>query len=997
MAEESTERLIFEFELDTKDAEKRSVQLEKNLTQIREALKQNRKSFKEGSKTIDEYSKDQVTLQKDLKATQSEQRQVNKEIQLSNKVLESNVNSYQELSAQLAIEEKRLKELSSTLKIAEDGTLELNEAFDEQFDKVKKLREGQLAFDKAIRNGRTNVGNYEASFTEALEKVNLFGAGLGNITEILKNPFQSALMGANQALKFLSANPIIAILGTLAVLLNQAFKAFSKTEEGANDLAASMGLLNAILEPIKFVLEQIGNVVGILIKGFEALSSVIDSVFGTNLSDGAKLERQLQAINKQIELQEALTAQVNLQIEKEKTLRDDELKTFEARLSANEKAGKLIQKRLNTEVKLEEDKLKIFRRQLENATSQGTKAELNKQISEQQRIIAEKRQEIEGQIVEQITNEVQLLRDQAAAQIEILDLQTQRQLIEGKIQEGSREELNIQLKRNELVAKTELKAIARKNKLTIDTENKTAEEVFKIIEKQEQKRINETRKTLLEQKRLFEKQQEQLENIGIDFKGISQKDIDDELEKLKTSEFELQKTRETLRLSDAEARKKFNETQLSNFQKFQEQIAQAEEKRLASIRAEREANNKNTLAGLELEVLKTQENTEARLFAELDLIRQRREILLQNEKLTENERLKIIEESNKEARELTQSYTNFLENENQKRLDDETQISNLITQKRVQDLEFILEQEQKTNAEILEDDNKTTQEKLNSLDMFAQKSIEILQKQAELEIQTELQKQQQILENTKLNDLEKEIQLLESSNRIQEIERTSEQSLTDIQRQQSETRKEISDAETENELQNLQAVAGALDQASQLFEQDTIAFKFLATTQAITNTFLAATQTLADPQLPTLAKLILVPTVIATGLANVAQIQSAADGAIIEAYDRGGRVRGAGTSKSDSIPAMLSNGEVVINSESSRNFLPVLDYINRAGGGKPLIAQEGGVANIGSAPINNQVAQSFGVFETTLRAIQNVQIVTKITDLQEVQTSVDNTVSFSEF
>ena len=48
-------------------------------------------------------------------------------------------------------------------------------------------------------------------------------------------------------------------------------------------------------------------------------------------------------------------------------------------------------------------------------------------------------------------------------------------------------------------------------------------------------------------------------------------------------------------------------------------------------------------------------------------------------------------------------------------------------------------------------------------------------------------------------------------------------------------------------------------------------------------------------------------------------------------FAQGGRVSGPGNGTSDSIPAMLSNGEFVINAKSTQNFLPLLEFINSQG------------------------------------------------------------------
>lgn len=65
----------------------------------------------------------------------------------------------------------------------------------------------------------------------------------------------------------------------------------------------------------------------------------------------------------------------------------------------------------------------------------------------------------------------------------------------------------------------------------------------------------------------------------------------------------------------------------------------------------------------------------------------------------------------------------------------------------------------------------------------------------------------------------------------------------------------------------------------------------------------------------------------------------------------GGLVSGAGSGTSDSIPAMLSNGESVINARSTAMYLPELSRINAAGGGRAFAS--GGVALSGGSTIVN--------------------------------------------
>lgn len=77
---------------------------------------------------------------------------------------------------------------------------------------------------------------------------------------------------------------------------------------------------------------------------------------------------------------------------------------------------------------------------------------------------------------------------------------------------------------------------------------------------------------------------------------------------------------------------------------------------------------------------------------------------------------------------------------------------------------------------------------------------------------------------------------------------------------------------------------------------------------------------------------------IATGVATVtASIMSAMKTIKGAKFATGGRVTGAGSGTSDSIPAWLSDGETVINARSSAMFTPLLSALNQLGGGIPVV------------------------------------------------------------
>lgn len=80
---------------------------------------------------------------------------------------------------------------------------------------------------------------------------------------------------------------------------------------------------------------------------------------------------------------------------------------------------------------------------------------------------------------------------------------------------------------------------------------------------------------------------------------------------------------------------------------------------------------------------------------------------------------------------------------------------------------------------------------------------------------------------------------------------------------------------------------------------------------------------------------------IATVLSNIATATSIVNSA---KFAEGGLVTGEGTGTSDSIPAMLSNGESVMTARTTAMFAPVLSAFNQMGGGVPISLAYGGTS-----------------------------------------------------
>ncbi len=188
----------------------------------------------------------------------------------------------------------------------------------------------------------------------------------------------------------------------------------------------------------------------------------------------------------------------------------------------------------------------------------------------------------------------------------------------------------------------------------------------------------------------------------------------------------------------------------------------------------------------------------------------------------------------------------------------------------------------------------------------------------------------------------------------------------------AKARKEIDDAAAAAKEANLNAISGLLQNASALAGQDTVAGKAIAIAGTTIDTYQSATKAykslvgipIVGPALAAVAAGV----AIAGGLMNVKKIMSvqtpsgnisggsggsggggSAPRPAASKFASGGYVSGGGTGTSDSIPAMLSNGESVINANSTAMFGGLLNQINQAGGGAPIQAPNNGGNN--AAPI----------------------------------------------
>ena len=132
--------------------------------------------------------------------------------------------------------------------------------------------------------------------------------------------------------------------------------------------------------------------------------------------------------------------------------------------------------------------------------------------------------------------------------------------------------------------------------------------------------------------------------------------------------------------------------------------------------------------------------------------------------------------------------------------------------------------------------------------------------------------------------------------------------------------------------------------------------------------------------MPFPANIAAIATTVATVLANIATAISTVKSA---KFATGGKVTGPGTGTSDSIPAMLSNGEFVMTAAATKMFEPLLMTMNNIGRGVPMQV-------LNSSQSINQAEMLTDSFESAAREIKPVVSVVEITEAQDRMGMIEN-------
>lgn len=389
----------------------KSVELAETKSQLMAALKDEKKqldeagkSYKAGTIGQDEYkkavgdaAKAQIKLKKQLLDVNASISDNNREIKTNTTLLNSQEDSVDALRAQLAKNTKELNAMSAATRNNTDEGQKLVTETKEISDKLKDM-------EKAVGDNRRNVGNYAESIQEAMGSTK----GLSGATAAMA----TSLSGGVNTLKVfnatLRANPILAVVSVILVLVSTVEKLMKRNSEMAANLKAAFAPFEVIFSRI---LDGVTELLGGVAKAFEWITEKVVNLLssiGLITEETTKAANAAKALTKQeLAIYEAETnnlvtlSAMRRELEAQRTIVGDQLKTAEERNLAAQKAIAISKQMEKAEIDVLQQKYNQIKAQneLSYTSKEDRRAEMQAlaDLQSKQAEYTAKRKELENQ------------------------------------------------------------------------------------------------------------------------------------------------------------------------------------------------------------------------------------------------------------------------------------------------------------------------------------------------------------------------------------------------------------------------------------------------------------------------------------------------------------------------------------------------------------------------------------------------------------------------
>lgn len=455
---------------------------------IDSALRTESKSINELRNQVKELSE----LRNDVNITTEEGQKtlklLNDQIDINNELIKENVDDLSQQKISIGDYADEIKKAFEETGIFNGALGDLEGIFSKLgpvFEKVKKESDDTMKSFKGLTAGTEGM---TASQKAATIATNLTNASL----KALKLALIATGIGA-----------FVIILGSLAVY-------FKSSEEAGNKLSKLMGVLGAVFNKVLKVLEPLGEFVAdVLIAAFDSLGRIATKTislvsgglktlgfdqaaasvdrFNNSLSTTSKNAAALAKAQAELVKSEREAGLIRLQFqrdaEKQRQIRDDESKSINERIAANEKLGKVLDAQMKAELSNATQALLVanLRQSVEGETTDVLDAQAQARealFDIEERIVGQQSEQLTNinslkkEAIQQAADRAAKAKEQAQLEVELMNQELEYYITKedqkGKtLQESLKIEENISNKRKAILDQ-ELK-----NKLITQTEYNT--------------------------------------------------------------------------------------------------------------------------------------------------------------------------------------------------------------------------------------------------------------------------------------------------------------------------------------------------------------------------------------------------------------------------------------------------------------------------------------------------------------------------------------------
>ena len=395
------------------------------------------------------------------------------------------------LTPEVARLEKEYKKLSKSIKEAAPDSKKFKESARGIIDlegKVKGLTKVlEKASDSSKKASKAGEGfkEYKGAVLQAAESVGLFDLVLGNLQNGFKF-IKSAPKLFQVLFGTIKASIASTGIGVFLLAFGSLITFLSKTQKGADLLATALAPVGVIIDTLFSALLSYGKLLINIwtdpigaIKNFGSEIFDLGAGFGEATLKAIELQKAIIALDEQEIKNIVAIAVATRELEKQKNIRDEEFHSLQKRIKANEKAQKEQSKLFDIQIKQAREELRIAKEQLANKDQELVTREELKEVAEKEAEIIDLQAEKEAAINEQISNRVGLRKELIDVQRELLTNSADLAILQGKVIEGSAEELKLR----EEIAKKKVDAELAGFIEVAGLEKKTREEQLEFLRK----------------------------------------------------------------------------------------------------------------------------------------------------------------------------------------------------------------------------------------------------------------------------------------------------------------------------------------------------------------------------------------------------------------------------------------------------------------------------------------------------------------------------------